>query len=557
MKYYLQEKLLNFLIYIKMCLIRRLIWQPFIKNTHNPQKIQILLLKEILKQNRDTVFGKKYVFSNIDTYDDFRQAVPVQSYEDLRSYIEKQEETKVPYLVAKQPVMYALTSGTIGQPKFIPINEKTIINYKKSQELFACAQYSGIPSMYSGKILAIVGQSVEGYLRGGMPYGSMSGLLYKHMPGLIKSKYVIPSDIFEIKNHDLKYFIICAFGLSHKNITFLASANPSTLLKLSEIINSNFDMLIQIIETGSFKILDALPIVQQQTIERHFKKNANRARELKQLSKTHSHINLKEIWPNLKSVITWTSGSCSILIPKLKELLPNSTYIVEMGYLASEFRGNIVIDVLENNAVPAFHENFYEFVEKDDWENINQQFLTLDQISEGKQYYILVTTQGGLYRYFINDIIEVTGRYNNTPIIKFVQKGKGVTNITGEKLYEYQLQKAVELLMEKWDLIIDFFIMIADEDNLRYTLYVEHKPINNSDFSSLIESNLGKFNIEYKSKRDSGRLKPLHIVFVKPGTGEVYKKNCIKSGQRESQFKLICLQYKKDCSFDFSQFSYA
>ncbi|MGB7293319.1 MAG: GH3 auxin-responsive promoter family protein [Thermodesulfobacteriota bacterium] len=556
MKSYVIEGLLNLLIFIRMCLLRHISWKPFIIKTYNPREVQNSVLEEILKQNKDTVFGKKYDFIGINSYDDFRRKIPVHTYEDLRSYIERQEETGEPHLTAEPTAMYALTSGTLGKPKYIPIHETMIRNFKKCQRLFSYALYSEIPSTYSGKVLAITGPAVEGYSSGGVPFGSLSGLLYKETPKFIKSKYIIPSAVFEIDNYDLKYFLICAIALSHKDITLIATANPSTILKLSEVINLNLDKLIQIIETGSLNGVDEPSTEKLKTIAGYFNRNAKRARELDDLSKTREHIKLKDIWPNIQTVVTWTSGSCSVLIPKLIEQLPDLANIVEMGYFASEFRGSIVIDVLGNNAVPAFHENFYEFVERDDWQNTNPNFLTLDQISEGRQYYILVTTPGGLYRYFINDIIEVTGTYNKTPMIKFVQKGKGVTNITGEKLYECQLNQAIEAIKNEHNLDIDFFIMIADPEALQYALYIEHAPVSAIDIESEVEKKLFKLNIEYEGKRKSKRLKPLRLMFLKPGTGEAYKKACVKAGQREGQYKLLTLQYNKECKFNFEKHVY-
>lgn len=556
MKSYVMERLLNLIIFIKMCLLRHLVWKPFIRKTYNPREVQNSVLEKILKQNKDTVFGKKYDFTSINSYDDFRRNIPVHTYEDLRSYVERQEETREPHLTAKPTTMYALTSGTLGKPKYIPIHDTMIRNFKRCHELSSYALYSVIPSTYSGKVLGITGPAVEGHSSGGVPFGSLSGLLYKETPKFIKSKYIIPPEVFEIENYDLKYFLICAFALSHKNITLIATANPSTILKLSEVINLNLDKLIQIIERGSLDGVDEPSTEQLQTLARYFERNAKRARELEEISKTREHIKLKDIWPNMQTVVTWTSGSCGTLIPKLKAELPDFTNIVEMGYFASEFRGSIVVDVSESKAVPAFHENFYEFVERDDWQSGNPKFLTLDQISEGKQYYILVTTLGGLYRYFINDIIEVTGTFNKTPIIKFVQKGKGVTNITGEKLYECQLHQVIETIKDEHNLDIDFFIMIADPEALQYALYIEHAPVSAFEIESEIENQLFKLNIEYEAKRKSKRLKPMRLIFLKPGVCEAYKKACVEAGQREGQFKLLTLQYSKECKFDFGKYAY-
>lgn len=222
-----------------------------------------------------------------------------------------------------------------------------------------------------------------------------------------------------------------------------------------------------------------------------------------------------------------------------------------MGYLSSEFRGSITIDVLQNKSIPTIHENFFEFVERDAWENKKLDYLTLDVLEEGKQYYIFVTTQNGLYRYFINDIIEVGGRFNNTPTICFIQKGKGVTSLTGEKLYESQVILAIQKLKEKLSIEFDFFMMLGCPESLQYTLYVESEPFENSPDS--FEEYISKLNIEFEAKRASDRLKQTSVKFLKSGVAEMYKRYCIENGQREGQFKLIKLQYKKDCVFDFSQ----
>ena len=77
--------------------------------------------------------------------------------------------------------------------------------------------------------------------------------------------------------------------------------------------------------------------------------------------------------------------------------------------------------------------------------------MRLHELKQGKQYYIFATTFDGLYRYNINDIVKVKEFYLNTPCLEFVQKGKGTTNITGEKLYENQLVKAVKKAQKKFN----------------------------------------------------------------------------------------------------------
>lgn len=561
--------LLNLLMSFRMFSMKHRLWNPVIAQTQKPQHTQDQLLKKILSANKDTVFGREHDFEKLSSYQEFSQSVDIQSYEELRPYIEKQENEGETYLNREQPVMYAQTSGTTDTPKYVPILEDTISDYKRSQKIFSYALYTSIPGVYDGKIMGIVSPAVEGNLETGTPYGSMSGLIYKSMPSIVRSKYVVPAEVFEIEDYELKYYLIAAFALADKNITLIGTANPTSILKIIKLIKTEGEQLINDIKNGT---LERLKLNKEETlaerqsrihdiskISASFKKNPARARQLEKILSEKGSLAFADVWPNLKAIATWTNGSCRVLIPSIQQQLSSSARIVELGYLSSEFRGNITLDVLNNQGIPTLDENFFEFVEQEAWESEQRDFLTIDQIQEGKQYYIFATTQNGLYRYFINDIIEVNGRFNNTPTIRFVQKGKGVTNITGEKLYENHLIEAISEVKQKLGLDIQFFIMFAKPDSIKYHLYVELnfgeslKDNYQSEFAEQIEQSLCKLNIEYKTKRESQRLEPVQITFLAEGASEAYKGHCIDNGQREAQFKIVHLQYEEDCSFDFDQ----
>ena len=551
-----------------MLIMKYRLWNPVILQTHKPLETQNRLLDKILAENKNTHFGQEHNFEKISSYQEFRQAVGIQSYEELRPYIDKQEDEGEAYLNREQPVMYAQTSGTTDTPKYVPILEDTISDYKRSQKIFSYALHTSIPGVYDGKIMGIVSPAVEGNLETGTPFGSMSGLIYKSMPSIVRSKYVVPAEVFEIEDYELKYYLISAFALADENITLIGTANPTSILKIIKLIKTEGDQLIRDIKNGTLEKLlsnaKEVPTERQtddaiEQILASFKSNPSRGRQLERIQLEKGNLTFADVWPNLKAIATWTNGSCRVLIPSIQNQLSSSTRIVELGYLSSEFRGNITLDVLNNQGIPTIDENFFEFVEQEEWESEQHNFLTIDQIEEGKQYYIFATTQNGLYRYFINDIIEVNGRFNNTPTIRFVQKGKGVTNITGEKLYENHLIEAVGEVKKKLGLDIQFFIMFAMPDNLQYHLYVEldFAEVQNDDYEPEIvkevEESLCKLNIEYKSKRESQRLQPVKVTFLAEGTSEAYKRDCIENGQREAQFKIVHLQYEKDCSFDFDQ----
>ena len=154
----------------------------------------------------------------------------------------------------------------------------------------------------------------------------------------------------------------------------------------------------------------------------------------------------------------------------------------------------------------------------------------------------------------MNDIVRVTSRVNETPTLQFVQKGKGVTNITGEKLYEAQVLEAVMAVLADRNTQTNFFIMLADQENARYTLFVEAKsPRDGSgpDLSDDLDRRLRSTNIEYDSKRESERLAPVGVRWLQSGAGDAYRRSCVATGQRDAQFKYLHLQYAHECSFDF------
>ncbi len=552
----LRDALTNRLLWARMQMFRWTHWRPFVKAAQAPFATQERLLLRILRHNRMTAFGQAHGFDQVRSYRDFVASVPIQSYESLRPFIDEQERTGAPALNADAPVMYAQTSGTTGQPKLIPLLESTLALHKRSQAIQSYVQFKTDPRAYYGKLLGIVSPAEEGRLESGTPYGSASGHVYKNMPKLARAKYVIPHQVFGVEDYDLKYLLILRLALVQRNITFLASANPSTFLKLVSVLEARREELLEDIRHDGFRHLDKLSGDVRAAIEPRLRCKPARLRELQKLLGSPAP-KFADLWPNLRLVNTWTGGSCGIALAAFQTHLPPTARIAELGYLSSEFRATITVDVERNWGAPTIHENFFEFVEREDWEEGDKNPLTVDAIEEGKEYYLIVTTGAGLYRYFRNDIISVTGRFHATPTIRFMQKGKGVTNITGEKLYESQVISAVRAAEDEIGVRSTFFMMLADVEESTYRLVIELSEPNDgapNRMRDVIERKLAEVNVEYAAKRASGRLHELELMEMRPGTGEAYKRHCLDRGQREAQFKIIALQYQDDCAFPFGDY---
>ncbi len=141
--------------------------------------------------------------------------------------------------------------------------------------------------------------------------------------------------------------------------------------------------------------------------------------------------------------MTWLGGGCSVAAEAVRQKLPPAARMIDAGYVASEVHGTVVVDAERNLALPLLESVFFEFVPVEDWNAGQRDTLLLHELERGRDYHIVVTTLGGLVRYHMNDVVRVTGKVGATPTLAFVRKGRGVTNITGEKLAEDQVNLAV------------------------------------------------------------------------------------------------------------------
>ena len=524
-------------------------YHGMMRAAESPRETQEAVLRRILSANADTEFGREHGLGGVANVDDYRQAVPVLTYEDLREAIERQELTGERCLTPEQPVYYHRTSGTVGAPKNIPVTESGLAQMKRDQRLSAYV-WARDSAVLEGKVFAISGAAVEGHMDGGTPFGSASGLLYRHQSRFVQSRYVLPAEVSDIEDYDVRYLAMAVYGLAEPGVTSAATANPSTFLRLLSVVHDNADAVLGAIASGRLPgEASGLPLPPR----------PERARELERRLNAAGRLTYAGIWPGLRGIVTWTGGSCGIALGNLSPLLPDGVQIIEWGYSSSEFRGTLNVEARRNACLPTFLSTFFEFAERDAWEADTGEFLCLDELEDGREYYVFVTTGDGLYRYDINDIVRVNGWVGNTPTLGFVQKGKGVTNITGEKVTEAQVLDAVTSAFAPTGAPPEFFIMLADEAASGYTLYVETgaSAFAGGGAAGEIDRLLSASNIEYESKRKSGRLAPLRVRLLPDGAGGQYRENCVASGQRDAQFKYLHLQYARDSAFDFDAIAVA
>jgi sterol desaturase/sphingolipid hydroxylase (fatty acid hydroxylase superfamily) len=545
------EMLRNMLVLGRMLVTRLTHWRRLMRAAAAPQSAQAEVLLNIVKRNAGTRYGREHGFENISSYEQFAKQVPVVSYEELRPYVDEQLHSGKPILTAEQPVIYNRTSGTTGQPKHVPVTPFELELQRRHAALLTYGQYAFDPLAFSGKIWAIASAAVEGRFENGTPWGSASGLLYASMSKHIAAKYVMPPAVFEVADPELKSLLMLRLALAQKDITYLTCANPSTLLKLCSMANQHWQGLVRDIEQGGFRWGAELPSRIMDGVRSRLHADPERAAELREIFERHQSATYAMLWPYLRLVSIWTSGNCAVAVSGVRALLPASASIVELGYLSSEFHGTLTIDCRAGTGLPTIRDYFFEFIEPEKWEAGDREFKLVHQLEPDRDYQVVITTPSGLYRYFINDIVRVTGRCSGTPTVRFLQKGKGVTNITGEKLYENHVTEALHQAERHFGLHVAFFMMLADVGRNAYELFLEvgANPAPADEIGRFIDAALAGLNVEYRSKRDSGRLSPPGVRFLDKGAGEAYRTYCVDAGQKDGQFKTVALQYAHECGF--------
>ncbi len=531
----------------------------FEKLTFNPAGAQKDLLMSILKKNADTEYGRRYGFGEMKTVADYQARAPVITYDDISDYVERVTRGEKNILTAEDPVMFAQTSGTTGKPKFIPITP-TCQGQTQSDLMRAWLYHArkAHPTIFDGQVVSLVSPAVEGYTESGLPYGSASGHIYKSMPRIIRSLYAIPYEVFEIEDYEAKYYAIMRLAIP-KDIRFLATANPSSILKLCEKANEHAEDLIYDIRHGTLK--EALPIEPRirAVVMKELTSDPALADRLQWLrGKRGGKLLPGDYWPRLSLIGCWKGGTVGHYIERFPEWLDpdgrRPVAVRDWGLLSSEARCSVPLSDEGSLGVLSIGTNFYEFVEADEvMRNSDDyrawRFLTVDQLQQGKEYYIFLTTTGGLYRYDINDVITVGPSYNKTPQVGFLRKGRGMANITGEKLSVNQVIDAVQEAARQTGIIPAHFKAEADQQNSRYIFRIEF--IRKYDepalqqFLEYVDSELKAVNVEYKSKRSSQRLNPPVMHVMREGWHERSRKEEVSRGRRAFQAKTELLSPMK------------
>lgn len=502
--------------------LRTLELQQYIAATRRSRQIQLEVLLTKLRRNAASAFGREHGFADIRTVSDFRRQVPVTDYDYYLPYIERLKKGEITSMFSPQTrvMMFALTSGTTDKRKYVPITQEFFEEYRHGWNLWGIGAYRDHCDLVSKKTLKLASNWRQFY-EGGVPCGSISGLVAETAPWVARSRFVLPSDVYRIDTPFLKHYTALRLSITNPRVGMVGTANPSTLIEFARLANAQRDALIRDVFDGTLQGEADLPGAVRQALQPLLRRrDPFRARELERVVAQSGNLYPQNIWPELSIISVWMGGSVSVYLPQLKQYY-GSPALRDHGLNASEGRMTLPLEDGTSTGIIEYDHHFFEFIPVAEHESPNPIILEAHELEVGQDYYILLTTSSGLYRYDIHDVVRCVGFEGEAPLLKFLNKGAHFSNITGEKLSEFQVvsavrQGAADLLLE----IGEFSVAPVMRDRPNYVLLLEEAldELQQQQLAKNVDEYLEKLNWEYAEKRRTGRLNPLAIRRIPAGT---------------------------------------
>lgn len=444
----------------------------------NPFGTQQQVFNGLIGSAQFTEFGKQYGFDKINNIKEFKSAVPLHEYEDLKPFIDRILNGEQNILWHDPITWFAKSSGTTSdKSKFIPISQDTLneTHYKAGKDVLAL-YFKNFPDsgITKGKCLAIGGSNQINQLSDDSYFGDLSAVMLQNMPYIGQIMRAPNLEVALMEEWEAKIRAIIN-QVQHENITYMAGVPTWTLVVLKQMME----------ERGVDDLLD--------------------------------------IWPNLE---LYLHGGVSFApyrsqfqaLTKKRQINYFETYNASEGFFAAQ-------DTLDEEGMLLFlnHGIFFEFMPIEEYGSTQPITLGLEEVEIDKQYALILNTNGGLWRYIVGDTIQFT---NLSPFrIKVSGRLKHFINAFGEEVIIDNSDYAIrEACVATGAIVNDYtaapVYMSADGNGAHeWIIEFEKMPTDLSAFVESLDLHLKSVNSDYEAKRHKDIALRMPIVHVMPKGG--------------------------------------
>jgi hypothetical protein len=472
--------------------IKSIIAKPFAKlvvssiyrQSYNAVEVQNNLLKKLLKQAKNTAFGKDHNFDKIKSYHDFKKQVPVRDYEDLKPYIERVVAGEKDVLWNGKPLYFAKTSGTTSGTKYIPLTKESMPEHIKAARnaLLHYIDETQNSSFLNGKMIFLQG-SPELDEKNGIKTGRLSGISAHYVPNYLTKNRLPSWETNCIDDWETKVEAI-----------------------IDETINEDMTLI------------SGIPSWVQMYFERIVERTGKK---------------VGEVFPNF-DLFVYGGVNYEPYRNKFENLIGRKVDAIELypasegfiSYQDSQFEQGMLL--LTNNGI------FYEFIAADEFFDENPTRISLADVKLGVNYVIILSTNAGLWGYNIGDIVEFVSLHPHRIIVS--GRIKHFISAFGEHVIGKEVEIALNLQTENTNIRINEFTVapqITPLSGLPYHewfIEFENKPENLEQFAKNIDFALQKQNSYYYDLIVGKVLQPLKITMIEKGGFNNYMKSVGKLG---------------------------
>jgi len=425
----------------------------------------------LIKTAKNTDFGKKYEYRYIRQYDTFRDRVPINDYKSLYPSIERMIMGEKNVLWQGKTTWFSKSSGTTGsKSKFIPVSRESLFecNYKGGKDSITMYLNNRSDSqIFTGKYMSLAGSWRHFDMNSKACCGDVSAILLHFLPQWGNYFKTPPKNIALMNNWNEKVEAY-AQHVRKQNVVTLAGV-PSWIL-----------MIIR------------------------------RILELEQAE------NLSIVWKNLE-LFMHGGVNFTPYINQYKSLIPNENmyyqqiYNASEGYFAAQDRANAhdMLLLLDNGV-------FYEFIPLREFGTDNQRAISLEEVQTGANYVMLISTNAGLWRYVIGDVVQFTSCKPYRIIIS--GRTTHFINAFGEELMVDNAENALNIACEKTHAIISEYtaapVYLESDTKAAHEWLIEFKqqPTDIKLFTDILDKELMKLNSDYEAKRSNDILLQCPVV---------------------------------------------
>lgn len=454
------------------------------KGMLNAVQDQQTIFKDLIKNAKQTKFGKDHFFSNINTHQDFANAVPVRDYEQIKNYIELIKEGKQNILWKGSPIYLAKTSGTTSGAKYIPITKDSISNHINTARnaLLCYMSETGNTAFASGKMIFLSGSPVLERI-GNIPTGRLSGIVNHHVPKYLRTNQLPTYETNCIEDWEEKLEKIVAETIT-KNMTLISGIPPW--------MQMYFDKLT---EKSGKKIADLFPNFSVM-VQGGVNFEPYKAKLFESIGKKIDSI---ELFPASEGFFAFQNSQ------------------QEEGLLLNT-----------NSGI------FYEFIPVNEIFNENPTRLVLQDVRVGENYALIINSNAGLWGYNIGDTVK----FVSTNPYKIIVSGriKHFISAFGEHVISEEVEYALlQAAQEENIKIVEFTVApnVAQGKGKSYHewfIEFENTPTNMNSFIEKVDANLRKKNVYYDDLIRGNILQQLHINCVRKNGFIDYMKSIGKLG---------------------------